>query len=409
MYGDHKTYVARSTDMGKTWNMFSDKNFTGFAHKIKEDLVNKDLLFLGTEMGLFGTVDGGASWFRMKNNIPEYALVRDIKIDPKTNDLILATHGRGIIIVDDISPIRSLTKDIIDKDVYVFNNKPITLTNGMFGGGGFPGTGGWVAGNRPSISPIQYYLKDRVGSGEVTVEIYDANNKLVQSIPGTKRKGINKVYWNLRMKPPHVATGGTKMDNSGFFAPMVLPGDYTMKLKVGDKEYSSPLKLVHDASQKDFTLEDRKLQYKTAMEIYALHEQLANVVDDINTKQKMLKGGIDSANDKKTKAYLQEYNDKLESLRGELLATKQKSIFADEERLREKISEVYQAVALQEAAPSNLQIQRVKGLQQEVNKAQETNETLTKTYFAKAQEAMNKTAALKKELQPKLKKDDIKK
>ena len=408
-YGDHKTYVAKSTDMGKTWTMFSSKDFTGFAHKIKEDIVNKDLLFLGTEMGLFATVDGGATWFRMKNNIPEYALVRDIKIDPKTNDLILATHGRGIMIVDDISPIRNLTKEIIDKDVYVFNNKPVTLTNGMFGGGGFPGTGGWVAGNRPSIPPIQYYLKDRVSSGDVTVEIYDANNKLVQTIPASKRKGINKVYWNLRMKPPKVATGGAKMDNSGFFAPMVLPGDYTVKLKVGDKEYTSPLKLVHDPLRKDFTLADRNLQYKTAMDIYSLHEQLARVVDDINSKQKMLKGGLDSTNDKKAKAYLQEYFDKLESLRGELLGTKQKSIFADEERLREKISEVYQAVALQESAPSNLQVQRVGVLQQEVNKAQQANEILIKTYYAKAKEALDKNAAIKKELQPKLKKDEIKK
>ena len=199
------------------------------------------------------------------------------------------------------------------------------------------------------------------------------------------------------------------MDNSGFFAPMVLPGDYTVKLKVGEKEYTSPLKLVHDPLRKDFTLADRNLQYKTAMDIYSLHEQLAKVVDDINTKQKMLKGGLDSTNDKKAKIYLQEYYDKLESLRGELLGTKQKSIFADEERLRERISEVYQAVALQEAAPSNLQVQRVTVLQQEVNKAQQNNETLTKTYYAKAKEALDKNAAIKKELQPKLKKDEIKK
>ncbi len=407
-YGDHKTYVGKSTDMGKTWTMFTDKNFTGFAHKIKEDILNKDLLFLGTEMGLFGSVDGGANWFRMKNNIPEYALVRDIQIDSKTNDLILATHGRGIIIVDDISPIRNLTKDIIDKDVYVFNNiKPVSLTTGMFASGGFPATGGWIANNRASIPPIQYYLKDRVSSGDVTVEIYDANNKLVQSIPASKRKGINSVYWNLRMKPPKVASGGTKMDNSGFFAPMVLPGTYTMKLKVGDKEFSSPIKLVHDTANKDFTLQDRNLQYKTSMDLYHLHEQLATVVDDINSKQKMLKRGMDSTNDKKTKAFLTEYNNKLETLRSELLGTKQTSIFADEQRLRERISEVYAAVTLQEAAPSNLQIQRVSGLQQEVNKAQQTNDILTKTYFDKAKQALDKAAAIKKEIKPKLNKEEI--
>lgn len=409
MYGDHKTYVARSTDMGKTWTGFSSKDFTGFAHKIREDLVNKDLLFLGTEMGLFGTVDGGTNWFRMKNNIPDYALVRDIQIDSKTNDLILGTHGRGIMIVDDISPIRNLTKEIVDKDVYIFKEKPVNLTTGTFGGAGRPPVSGWFAGNRPSIPPIQYYLKDRITSGDVKVEIYDANNKLVQSVPGSKRKGINKVFWNLRMMPPKVATGGTKMDNSGFFAPMVMPGDYTIKLKVADKEYTSPLKLVHDPARKDFTLEERKRQYKTAMDIYALHEQLAKVVDDINGKQKMLKSGIESTNDIKTKTLLTEYNTKLEDLRSQLLATKQTSIFADEQRLRERISEVYLAVVFQEAAPSNLQVQSIGVLQQEVNKAQQTNETLTKNYYEKAKEALDKTAALKKELQPKVTKEGIKK
>jgi photosystem II stability/assembly factor-like uncharacterized protein len=409
MYGDHKTYIAKSTDMGKTWSSFSSKDFTGFAHKIREDLVNKDLLFLGTEMGIFGTVDGGASWFRMKNNIPDYALVRDIQIDPKTNDLVLGTHGRGIMIVDDISAIRNLTKDIVDKEVHIFNQKPIKLTTGNFGGAGRPYTYGWIAGNRASIPPIQYYLMDRLSTGDVQIEIYDANNKLVQTMPGTKRKGINKVFWNLRMTPPKVAGGGSKMDNSGFIAPMVLPGDYTVKVKVAGKEYSSPVKLVHDATRKDFTLEDRKLQYKTAMDVYNLHEQLAKVVDDINTKQRVLKKGIEGEPDKKNKAILQEYNDKLEDLRGQLLATKQTSIFVDEERLREKITQVYLAVALEEAAPSNSQLQSIRVLQQEVKKAEQNNEAITKTYYEKALSVLDKNAALKKELQPKLNKEEIKK
>jgi photosystem II stability/assembly factor-like uncharacterized protein len=145
MYGDHKTYLGKSTDMGKTWKLISSDEFTGFAHKIKEDLVNKDLLFLGTEMGLFATVDGGANWFRMKNNMPEKALVRDIQIHPTTHDLVLATHGRGVIIIDDITPMRTLTKDIAAKDFHFIPTPAITLTNGRFGDGGFPSTGGYVA------------------------------------------------------------------------------------------------------------------------------------------------------------------------------------------------------------------------------------------------------------------------
>ncbi len=390
MYGDHKTYVARSNDMGKTWVLLKSTEFTGFAHKIKEDWKNKDLLFLGTEMGLFATLDGGQNWFRMKNKIPEYVLARDIQIHPTTHDLVIATHGRGILIVDDISPMRSMKKEIAEKDVVLFPTPTLTLTMGQFGGGGFPSTGGWLAPNPVSIPPIKFYLKERLNNGDVKAEIYDAAGKLVQSIPGTKRKGINMLSWNLRMKPPKVATGGTKMDFGSFLAPMVLPGDYTVKLKVGDSVYTSPLKVVHDVSNKDFSVEDRKLQYKTAMELYKMHEQLAAVVDTINAKQKLIKDNLNKVTDSALKKSTQAYNDELEKLRSECLATKQKSIFADEKKLREEITEIYAAVSGQEAAPSNLQIERVKVLQQDVKKKDQDNLQIIKKYDKAVMDGLKK-------------------
>jgi photosystem II stability/assembly factor-like uncharacterized protein len=385
MYGDHKTYLAKSEDGGTTWKRLNSDEFTGYAHKIREDLQNKDLLFLGTEMGLFATVDGGANWFRMKNKIPEYVMVRDIQIEPKTNDLVLATHGRGIIVVNDISPMRALTRDVQDEDVHLFTAVPSALTNGKFGYGGFPSNGGWNSGNPPSIQPIQYYFKDRVNSGEVKIDIVDANGKLVQTLPATRRKGINKVYWNLRMTPPKTAQGGTKLDNAGFLAPMVLPGTYTAKLKVGDKEYSTPIVLTHDTSNHGFTLADRELQYKTAMELYALHEQLYEVVEKINADQRALKAA--TAQDAKSKATIAEYNTKLEALRNTLLASTQTSPFADERKLREQITEVYSAVAGQEAAPTNLQVARVAGLREEVEKAAKDYAALDAKYGEKARAA----------------------
>lgn len=400
MYGDHKTYVAMSKDMGKTWTMYNSSEFTGFAHKIKEDLKNKDLLFLGTEMGLFATLDGGQNWFRMKNKIPEYVLARDIQIDPKTNDLVIGTHGRGILIIDDISPMRSMTKTIAEKDVVLFQTPPLVLTMGQFGNGGFPNTGGWVANNPASIPPIKYYLKERLSTGEVKADIYDANGKLVQSIPGTKRKGINMLNWNLSVKPPRIAEGGTKLDYSGFLAPMVLPGDYTLKLKVGDSVYTSQLKVVHDASNKDFTLEDRKLQYKTAMDLYKAHEQLAAVVDTINAKQKIIKENLTKVKDSSLKRSMVAYNDELEKLRAECLATKQKSIFADEKKLREEITEVYAAVSSQEAAPSNLQIQRATVLQGEIKKKDDANKQIIKKYDAAVMDGLKKEGLITAPLKP---------
>jgi photosystem II stability/assembly factor-like uncharacterized protein len=392
MYGDHKTYMAMSADMGKTWKLMQNTEFTGFAHKVKEDPKNKDLLFLGTERGLFATVDGGANWFRMKNRIPDYSLVRDIQIHSTTNDLVIATHGRGIMIVDDITPMRSLTKATIEQDVHLFDMKPMTLTMGKFGDGGFPSTGGWVAPNAPSIPPIQYYFKERVNSGEVAVEIYDSAGKMVRTLPGTIRKGINKVYWNLKMNPPKVAAGGAKIDYSGFIAPMVLPGTYTVKLKVGDKVYAKPLKLVHDAKNKDFTLADRQAQYKAAMQLYNLHEKLGAIVDSLVAKQKVLQTSIARAKDSSTKKLLQEYHDKLEELRSTLLATKKQSMFADEKKLREDITEVYAAVVNQEARPSNLQLQRIGALQQQVGKAEEDRKVLLRQYQQRMEAALAKKA-----------------
>jgi hypothetical protein len=303
---------------------------------------------------------------------------------------VIATHGRGILVVDDISPIRGITKETAEKNVVLFPSAPITLTMGQFGNGGFPNTGGWLAPNPPSIPPIKYYLKDRVNSGEVKLDIYDAKGQLVQTIPGAKRKGINMISWNLRMQPPKVATGGTKLDFSSFLAPMVMPGDYTAKLKVGDSVYTKTIKVLHDASNKEFTPEDRKLQYKTAMDIYKMHEELAKTVDTINARQKLIKDNLNKVTDSSLKRMMVQCNDELEKLRSECLATKQKSIFADEKKLREEITDIYGAVCGQEAAPSNLQVQRVTVLQQQVKTKEQQNTAILKKYDKQIMDGLKK-------------------
>lgn len=392
MYGDTKTYLAKSTDAGKTWQVLNSSEFTGYAHKIKEDPTTKNLLFLGTERGLFATMDGGESWFRMKNHIPDYCMVRDIQIQPQTNDLVIATHGRGIMVINNITPIRALTKEIAEKDVVLFDNKPAVLTSGKYGGGGSPVSGGWHAGNPESIQPIEYYLKERA-TGDVKIDIYDASGKLVQSVPGTKRKGINKVHWNQKLTPPKTAEGGSKMDYSGFIAPRVLPGTYTVKLTVGDKEYTNKIEMVHDASNKLFTEDDQKEQYRVAMELYHMHEQLHDLVEKINAEQKLIKENLDSVKRPQTKKALTEYNNKLEELRSTLLATKHKSIFAEEKKLREYITDVYASVCSQEARPTNLQAARVNVLNDDLKKGQDSYEKLYAEYGDKTHNAIKEDKA----------------
>jgi photosystem II stability/assembly factor-like uncharacterized protein len=259
MYGDHNTYLAKSSDMGKTWTRIQSRIFTAFAHKIIEDLENKNLLFLGTEQGLFATLDGGENWFRMKNNIPEFVLARDLQIQPTTHDLIIATHGRGIFILDDIRTIRNLNKEIWDKDIYIFPTPDIVLNNGKFGWGGPSVSGGWEAYNPYEHPTFDYFFKQRLNSGKVTLEVYNDKEELIQSMPGTIRRGINKVKWNLRGTPPKVASGSKKMDGAGFTAPMVLPGKYTLKLIVNEKVYTSTFYCVHDTSNKELIIEKRNM------------------------------------------------------------------------------------------------------------------------------------------------------
>lgn len=390
MYGDMKTYAAKSTDQGKTWTLFKPAEpFTGFAHKIREDLVNKDLLFLGTEAGLFATIDGGNDWFRMKNNIPWYAMVRDIQVQPQTNDLVIATHGRGIIVVDNISPMRSMTKEIAASDVVLFDNKPIVLQDQKFGDGGFPSTNGYTAPNPPVIPPIQYYLKERLMIGDIKLEILDSNGKLIKTIPATKRKGINKITWDLRMEPPKIAVGSKKIDYAMFAAPIVLPGNYTVKLTVAGKEYTKPLQLIHDKNS-ELTEADSKAQYDAAMQLYRMNEELAALADTINKTQKLLNDNKYKLQNEKSKKLVDEYNSKLEELRATLMATKQASMFADEKKLKEEMNELYTSMVFSEAAPSNLQLQSIANFKQEIKKSEDRNQTIMQQYHKAVMDAFKK-------------------
>jgi hypothetical protein len=170
------------------------------------------------------------------------------------------------------------------------------------------------------------------------------------------------------------------MDIGGFIAPMVLPGTYMVKLKVGEKEQQTIMVLEHDASNKGFSLQDRQLQYKTAMELFGLHEQLGKLVDSIVANQKKIKSLMMVIKNQELVKRLTEYQQALEALRGECLATKQKSMFADEVKLREEITEVYSAICNQEAAPSNLQSKRVGVLKATLEKLLQREKELVKAY-----------------------------
>jgi photosystem II stability/assembly factor-like uncharacterized protein len=361
-YGDMHSYAFKSTDLGKTWKALATADLKGYAHKIKEDIVNKDLLFLGTEMGLFMSFDGGTSWVAFTSKMPPVA-VRDIQIHPKTQDLVLATHGRGIMIVDDISPLRKLTPEIINADAALLPTRPVPVTNGHFGAG-FPGAGGYVGSNAPEEAVILYYLKDRVTSGDVRIEIYDKKGTKLESLPGTRRKGINKLTWNMRMHPPRAATG-VRVDYAGFVSPLVEKGMYTVKLLVGDKKYDGTIELIDDPLLTHNT-EDMALQRTTSMKLYSMVEDMAFFTARVTALRDTL-GRLDSmVTDKKLKKQITVAHDSLDSIRKRLIATKGGTAITGEERIRERLSELFANVVGYLGKPTDLQLERMHSLEKEL-------------------------------------------
>ncbi|MBP6009984.1 MAG: glycosyl hydrolase [Bacteroidia bacterium] len=367
MYGDMNTYAAVSKDLGKTWTTFNLSELkAGFAHKIREDLINRNLLWLGTEWGLHVSLDGGSSWTTFNAKVPPTP-VRDIQIHPKTNDLVLATHGRSILVVDDISPLRQLTSEVMSSDLAFLPTRDFAVSNGRYGGA-FPSAGGYVGQNSSEDAQIIYYLKDRVTTGDLKIEIFDASGKSYGTVPATKRKGINKISWGMRQKPPRVARG-VRLDGAGFFGPLCEPGSYTVKLTKGDKTYSHTLRLVEDMTL-PHSMEDRSLQRKTVREIMQLSEELALLTEQVWRSRDDARAMADSTKNGSLKKSLTSYADKMEKVRKELIATKEGQSITGEERLREKTSELYGSVAGYLGRPNTAQMEKFAYLRSQLNDQQ---------------------------------------
>jgi hypothetical protein len=175
MYGDMKPYVYKTTDYGATWSALPVQaaGARGYAHLVKEDTRDPNLLFLGTEFGLWVSVDGGGRWAQYKGTGFPAVAVRDLVVHPRTSDLVLATHGRGIWIIDDISPWRALTSEVLTEDAG-FLPVPAAV-QWMEAYGGWPE--GDAAFNGPSRSTeafIPYYQRSRHIYGDLKIEILDA-------------------------------------------------------------------------------------------------------------------------------------------------------------------------------------------------------------------------------------------
>ena len=362
--GDMNTYVYRTTDYGQSWESIATDDIHGFARNIQEDYEKKDLLFLGTEFGLYITIDGGKHWSKFTNNMPA-AAVHYIELQKRTADLVLATHGRGIIIIDDISPLRQLTQDVLQKELHFFAMKPSMMREESgFGGGS---TEQEFVGPNPSKSAkIIYYLKKRHIFGKMTMEIQDQSGKKMTELSPGKSKGINVVTWNYRIKQPKMAKGKT-FAFGGFTSPRVQAGTYKVVINKGKKKYENDLVVINDTTSL-LTDAERETLHNTTMQLYDMVQDLAYLVYrlDAYTDQagKLVK------ENPKAKKVAQPVIDALTSLKETLVITKGDNYVGTvDPELREKMATLYSKIAGGYLPPSASEMENLKMISDQFAKA----------------------------------------
>src|SRR5947209_2831791 len=380
-FGDMAPYVFRTTDYGKTWTALVSpqdaKSVRGYAHVIKEDLEKSDLLFLGTEFGLWISIDSGKSWSQFKGNHFPAVAVRDLAIQPRENDLVLATHGRGIWIIDDIVPLRNLTNDVTSQEVAFVSARPVQQR--------IEGSGGWANGdavfvgdNPPDAAVITYYQRERHLFGKLKIEILDSTGRVIDEIPASKRSGLNRVTWSMRERPPRVPPAAQIAFGSSR-GPRLVPGDYTVRLTKTGKRYETKLAVGLDRRAK-FSAEDRKAQYDAAMKVHTLFNDESALMDRLLVlRRDVAKSGSAISENDPLKKTVKGFDDKIDNVRKKIVATKEGGAITGEERLREHTDQLYGALLSYEGKPGDYQTAYIGALRHELEDVtKEFDQVLTK-------------------------------
>jgi len=241
----------------------------------------------------------------------------------------------------------------------------------------FDGSSEFVGPSLPEAAPIVYYQKKRHIFGDLRLEIYDPQGKLVTTIPGDKRRGLNRVQWPERAKPPKVPPAAGLVENQfALLGPQVQEGTYTVKLIKGKETYTTTINLVPDPRTKS-TAADRALQHKTVVQLYDMLGQLTSIVDAIVDLRDQARQRASSASDSQTKAQLQKLADNLEEFRSSLVSVKEGGMITGEKKLRENLGELYGGVNGFSGRPTQSQIERTAVIKKQLDDANAKFQSLT--------------------------------
>ena len=331
---DFGTYVYASRDYGNTWQSIVSNLPKGqIARAITEDLKNPDVLYLGTESGLFVSLNRGGSWMRVKANLPTVP-VYEITLHPRDNAMLLATHGRGVWVLDDMTPFQQFTK-AQSAEAYLFDTRPaIEWIPSGDRSRDFEGDMKFLGSNPEIGAAFNYYLK--AAPKKLSLTVRDSSGAVVREIADDRVKGktevgLNTVVWDLRVNPlpPPPANqaggggGGGGFGGGGVNGPMVLPGSYKVTLTIDGREVGSNSFTVRNDPGVQISDADLRARFDAAMTLHKMQATANDAATSLTTLNTQLTAVQQALKDQPNapasiKASVDDVAKKLEPLRRKL-------------------------------------------------------------------------------------------
>jgi hypothetical protein len=341
---------------------------------IKEDPEKPGLLYAGTEFGLWISPDGGGRWAQFKGGDLPDVPVHDLAFQKRDHDLAIAAYGRGIWIIDDLTPLRALDNATMAAPLTLLPSRPAQQRIEANGGWSI-GDASFVGDDPPDGAVISYYEPRRHLFGKLKIEVLDASGKVLETLPASTRPGINRVVWTMRAPAPHAPPAAQIAFNSTQ-GPRLMPGVYTVRLTSGSTVLTQPLTVTLDRRVK-FDLKDRQAQFDAAMRVSRLFGRETTLVARINAVRQGADARAAALPDgDPLKAQLQALSDKADVLRKEIVATKEGGAITGEERLREHTDQLYGAIQSYEGQPASYQMTRITVLEDQLKDITARFETL---------------------------------
>ncbi len=279
---DFAAYLYRSTDFGNTWtSIVGDLPANRVIHAMHEDPKNPNLLYIATEQGLYLTADSGKHWVEFVSNLPRVP-VNDFVIHPRDNDLVLATHGRGVWILDAVASLQELTAETMASPAHLFTIRPADEIR-YFNPKAHEGDMVFHGTNPPDGAIVDYYLQS--SGGDVGLSVVDGAGKTVATLQTTKNAGINRVVWNLRNDalpavPAAEESGGRAVNLPG---PLVIPGEYTVRLTAGGRTFEQKVQ-VNEDPRLQVSAAERKAWTDALVSVGEMYRGAVTLVDQLTKR-----------------------------------------------------------------------------------------------------------------------------